>query len=298
MAYYTGTANDMAAVRQALIEACTLPAEGWAWDGSSEVLSKGPTFVRLSLAGNYLRLYGRASATAGEMPVPRQMGPFGGHAQYPLPGLIWPVQYRLFVFPQEVYCVIQYGVDVFQWCAFGQSTVNGLAGTGTWVEATAAGALTYYQYGLGLSNTSGWLTNVEFCPAPFWAMVHSADYGSNVHSDLDGQGWSMLPDEAATLIGVSAIATLINVLPNTWNSEAVLLPIRAYRLRPAGKVSLVADLEHARYTRIDNYAPGQIIDIGGTRWMILPFYRKNSDARSGGDNHSGTLGWAIRYEGP
>lgn len=296
MGYYNGTANDMTAVRQALIDACV--GEGWTWNSSTEVLSNGATFVRMTLSGNYLRLYGRTSATAGEMPVPRQMGPFSGHASYPLPDLSWPAQYRIFVFSNEVYCVIQYGVDVFQWCAFGQSTVDGLPGAGIWVEGTAAGALTSYQYGLGISSTAGWVSTSEFCPAPFWATIQSSSYGSNVYSDLDGQGWLMGQSTSDNLIGVSDIATLINVLPNGWNSESVLLPIRGYKRRPSNKVSLVVDLEHARYTRIDNYSPGQIIDIGTDRWMILPFYRKDSSQRNAGENHSGTFGWAIRYEGP
>ena len=101
---------------------------------------------------------------------------------------------------------------------------------------------------------------------------------------------------------MSPVNPLVSLLPNGWNSEAVLIPIRAYKQRFESKISITADLVHARYTRVDNYAPGEIIAIGGQRWKIFPWYRKDSTARQGTGGwrgaHSGTLGWAIRYEGP
>lgn len=92
----------------------------------------------------------------------------------------------------------------------------------------------------------------------------------------------------------------MGLLPNRWNSEAVLLPIRGWKVRPENKITLTLDLEHARWTRVDNYEPGQLISIGPDRWKIFPCYRKNAAARDGGTgiDHSGTLGWAVRYEGP
>ena len=74
MAYYSGVANDMAAVRQALIDACV--GEGWLWSSSNEVLHKGVAFVRLTLSGNFLRIIGRTSLTAGDAPSNVHVGPF------------------------------------------------------------------------------------------------------------------------------------------------------------------------------------------------------------------------------
>lgn len=298
MAFYSGSVNDMAALRSALVDACV--GEGWVWNSSTEVLSKGTIFVRLQHASGYLRLYGRVSNTSGEMSVPQQMGPFTGWASAPLPQLSWPATYRLFLFDQEVYCVIQYNVDVFQWCAFGKSTIEGMPGTGTWVAATATRAVSSYTYGVDLSVTYGRATATNFCPAPFWAALQQSDDQSNVHSDIDGQGWWVAQSSSGDPVGISHLTPLQRLIPSAWNSEAVLLPIRAYKVRPGLKISLIVDLEHSRYTRVDNYLPGEVISLGSDRWMILPFYRKNSAGRDGGSstNHSGTLGWAIRYEGP
>lgn len=90
------------------------------------------------------------------------------------------------------------------------------------------------------------------------------------------------------------------VQPSVWNSEAVLLPIKAFIGRPSAKTSLGADMEFARRLRIDNLTPGDILVLGSDKWKIYPWYRKDVANRNGGiyANHSGTFGWAIRYQGP
>lgn len=301
MAYYNGTANDMAAVRTALVSACV--SEGWAWNSVTEVLSKGVMFLRMQVVTGYLRLLGRSSAAAGDMSHVVQIGPFTGRASDPLPPLVYPISYELFLFGEEVYCVINYSVDCYQWCAWGKSAIQGLPGTGMWVGASAANARTSYQYGIYLGKYIGGSeggAGSYFCPALFWS-TQSAPEESRVHSDLDGQGWWMAQTVNGSTVGIAAAGPLIGLLPNLWNSEAVLLPIRAYKVRPSSKISLTADLTNSRYTRVDNYAPGEIINIGSDRWKIFPWFRKNSSQRdAGGDvsSHTGTFGWAIRYEGP
>lgn len=301
MAYYSGTANDMTALQQALISACTQTAEGWAWDSVNEVLSKGSMFLRLQVVSGYLRLTGRTSATSGDTPKVVQIGPFTASLR-PLPVLSYPISYELFVFAQEVYCVINYAVDCYQWCAWGKSTVDGLPGTGMWLGATAADALTNYPYGFVIGNLDGKVNSGNnLCGALFWQITGSSGvYSDYVHSGLDAQGWWWGQTSTADPVGIQPNAPLIGLLPNAWNSEAVLLPIRAYKVRLSYKLSLTADLEHARYTRVDNYAPGQVITIGADRWKVFPWFRKDSTARNGGSNitHTGTYGWAIRYEGP
>ncbi len=298
MAYYSGTANDMSALRQALIDACVL--EGWAWNIGTEVLSKGEMFLHAQVISGYLRLRGRISPSSGDMGHVVQIGPFTGYAPKPLPAFVYPISYQLFIFAQEVYCVINYSIDCFQWCAFGQSSVDGLPGSGMWVGATAAQEKSGYTYGINMFASSGGSSGGNyFCPALFWA-TSFAPVEWAVHSDLDGQGWWSSQTQNGATVGVGAAAPLIGIQPNNWNSEAVLLPIRAYKVRPSNKIGLVADLEHARYVRVDNYAPGQVIDIGGDRWKVFPWFRKNTASRNGGDaiDHTGTFGWAIRYEGP
>jgi hypothetical protein len=293
MAYYTGTVNDMTALRQALIDSCV--NDGWAWDGGSEVLSKDTMFLRLQVVSGYLTLLGRTGAGVGSAPSALRIGTIAG-----VP-ISFPMQYEVFAFAGEVYMVVNYGVDYYQWCAFGKSTVEGLPGSGMWVGASAAAG---FNGNVDIAATTGGSNSASYsCPALFWRTsgaqaASSANYW--LHSDLDGQGWILAQDINSVPVGISASAPFIGILPNSWNSEAVLLPVRCYKFRASNKVSLVADLEHSRYTRIDNYAPGEIITIGSDRWKVFPCYRKNTAARNGGASigHTGTFGWAIRYEGP
>lgn len=293
MAYYTGTANDMAALRQALIDACVL--EGWVWDVGGEVLSKETMFLRLRVVSGYLTLLGRTSAAAGDAPSAVRIGQLGSTP------VTFPLTYEIFAFPAEVYMVINYGVDYYQWCVFGRSAVAGLPGSGMLVGASMfAGTAA----GVDIFATSGGTGSPGYsCPALFWRTggEESASAANCwVHSDLDAQGWLHAQTINDHPVGIAACAPLIGLLPNSWNSEAILLPLRSYKVRPLGKISLVADLEHARHTRVDNYAPGEIISLGGDRWKVYPWYRKNTAARNGGQGitHTGTFGWAIRYEGP
>lgn len=299
MAYYTGIANNMTAVRQALIDACS--GAGWAWDSTNEVLSKGALFLRLQIVTGYLTLLGRTAAGGGDAPSVVQIGPAG------VTGLPFPLTYHLFAFATEVYLVVNYSVDRYQWMAFGQSDVSALPGTGTWVGASLGASIRTDSDGianLGASGSSsgGYHANSGSL-ALFWGSnsADSADANGFVHHDLDGRGWDLAGGQGASYrIGIGHLTPLVGVLPNTWNSEAVLLPLRCYVPRPSGKVSLVADLQNARVTRVDHYTPGQVIGIGSDRWKIFPWYRKSTASRNGGFEiaHTGTFGWAIRYEGP
>ncbi|EPL63734.1 hypothetical protein B382_04615 [Stutzerimonas stutzeri B1SMN1] len=293
MAYYSGSAVDMAAVRTALVNACT--AEGWSWDGGNEVLSKGSIYVRLRVVSGYLELLGRTAAVSGDAPSVVRIG------QLAATPVTYPAAYEIFVFDTEVYLVINYSVDYYQWCAFGISNVEGLPGTGMWLGATLEAN---NPTGISITNSDGNETSNTVTPALFWAtriQLGSRNRNCYVNSGLDSEGWNLTLAGSNIQIGVSHLVPLIALLPNSWNSEAVLLPIRCYKPRPSSKISLIADLEHARYTRVDNYLPGQVIVIGDDRWKVFPWYLKNTAGRNGGNggiSHTGTFGWAIRYEGP
>jgi len=295
MGYHTGSAADITAVRDALVTACV--ADGWSWDAGSAVLSRGTVFVVLQVSGGYLTLLGRTAAGSGNAPTVVRIGQIGARP------LTFPLTYHAFVFDDEVYLVVRYSIDWFQWMTFGKSTLSGLPGTGTFVGATG-GATAGASVELFITPTSGGTVGLDngTSGALFWATVAITPSAENcyVHHDLDGRGWQLTDPAGSYMVGIADSVPLIGSQPNVWNSESVLLPIRAWAVRPAAKISLIAELQHARYMRIDNHEPGEVIALGTDQWMVLPWYRKNSSVRNGGSNvtHSGTLGWAIRYEGP
>lgn len=308
MAYYNGTANSLTALRQALIDACV--GEGWVWDSGNEVLSKAGLFVRITASSSSLFLLGRTGPTGGDAPGTVRIGRLFQQGTLPTYDLTFPAGYELFLFEQEVYLVVNYAVDHYQWLAFGRSTVATLPGTGMWLGASASSSIVgtegpmqngpVYITATGGGDEGNAASNAA---ALFWGKggtSYATARNAWLHSDLDGEGWQLSNGDYGSPVGISPLVPLIGLLPNAWNSEAVLLPIRAYKLRPENRISLTADLEHARHTRIDHYVPGQVITIGSDRWKVFPWFRKDVVNRNGGYgiHHSGTFGWAIRYEGP
>lgn len=296
MAYYSGVANDMAAVRQALVDACV--GEGWVWNQPLNILSKGVVYVELLITNADLLLRGFIDSNKS-LPTPWavRMGElFRGNALLPI---IWPVKYEIFLFDDEAYTVINYS-DTYQWAAFGHSSIS-LPGTGMWIGATCSEEPSYVGNSVislssergGGNQTSGalFLTSEN-------AAVSGRTLNSFVQSSLSGNPWY-----SNGVVGIAALSPLLGNLPNAWNSESVLLPIREYAKALENKISLVADLKNARHVRIDNYDPGQIVSIGSDKWKVFPWLRKNTVNRQGTYNgssvrDSGTLGWAIRYDGP
>ncbi|WP_236173610.1 hypothetical protein [Pseudomonas pseudonitroreducens] len=297
MAYVNGSAGSLESLRQSLFDACT--ANGWSLAGS--VLFKGSIYMQVLVQGAYLTIQGGtgvdgSNALVNPAPNYSRIGLLAGQA------LTWPMAYEVFIgsAPDEVYLVVNYNVDCYQYLAFGGSSMSGLPGTGAWFSASVAQTVQYigiYPYGgarPGFPNGS----------APAMFHVTNTDGGgivqnSFIHHGFDSKTWT----DANYTNGANAInAAVPHVLrlPNAWNSEGVLVPIQVHIFRPESKVTLVADLKNARYTRVDNYDPGQIIPLGPDRWKIFPWYRKNAAVRDGGDgiNHTGTMGWAVRYDGP
>ncbi|MFP5423426.1 MAG: hypothetical protein ACLGID_18465 [Gammaproteobacteria bacterium] len=297
MGYYSGSANDMNALRTALVAACT--AEGWSWNSSTQEISKGTVVVQVQVLSQHLSFVARVSSGSSNASQPVKLGRLSEAAGW---ALSWPMAYHLFVFAAEVYLVAVYDLDKYLWAAFGETTVDGVPGVGTWLGANAADTVSTGPVPIGITPFGG--GGSFMAPALFHANSSSQAASRNcwVHHDFEGYGWFWGVGVSAVPVGIQHAVPLLGLLPNAWNSEAVLLPLRAFVARPSFKVSMVVDCEHARITRIDNYDPGQIITLGSDRWMVLPWYRKNTTVRNGingsGIDHTGTMGWAIRYEGP
>lgn len=306
MSYYTGSATDFAALKSAVEAALT--TEGWTL--STGILSKGVLYAQLTATSTALKLGGGTGAsssalTGGPGYVVQIGASWRNGTTSPMP---MPVTYHLFVFELEVYLVVNYNVVEYQYLAWGKSTVSGLLGTGMWfsgsISQTVGGGNTSYEWQISTTAGGEGGTGIE-AGAIFWQTTiynivsSAADW---VNHGLDARGWSLKLSDSSSdnPLGIKTLTNLITLLPNAWNSEAVLLPIRAYLPRASSKCSLVADLEYARYTRIDNYDPGQIIGIGDESWMVFPWLKKDAANRNGGSipgTASGSLGWAIRYEG-
>lgn len=293
MALFTGAANSFADIRAALFSACQ--GAGWTLDG--DILSLGDAHVRVyESATPGLSIQGGTGVSAGALVNPSS-SPRMGSPDSARNLATWPMTYSVHIFsnPAEVFLVVNFSVDRYWFLAFGVSDVPGIPGSGLWLSATSkqeaiggtgpGGSIAIFDYGNNGSESTG---------AFFW---HSGIGIQDLfQSGLDGVTWHNV---TGGLSGVRYTSALVARSPSAWNSEGVLLPIQLYVGRPSSKVSLVADIRNARYLRVDNYEPGQVIQLGADQWIVYPFHRKNTALRNGGQglDHTGTFGWAIRYDG-
>ena len=305
MAYYSGTAANYTALRTALLTHAQ--ADGWVLTG--DVLSKAGVFFRIAeTATNVTCLGCESNAVANPAPNVVSIGRIFVRTSYTTREISFPCNYEVFGFAQELFMVVNYDTSAHQWMAFGKSTVPGLIGQGGWCAATI-GVL-----GSTLANDPIWIdanvsgtngSNEMTTAALAWyTLPGSTGQARNtwINHGIDGHGWLYNATAGDATIGIRWLIPLLGLQPSVWNSEAVLLPIRAFKPRPSSKSSLILDVTNARHIRVDNLAPGDILTLGADRWKVYPWYIKNSAVRDGGSlagiNHTGTFGWAIRYQGP
>lgn len=300
MAYYSGTASSLADLRTALLTHAQ--ADGWVLTG--DVLSKAGVYFQIQVTADNITCLGcESNAVLNPAPGVVMIGKiFAGGGVNPPRLISFPCNYEVFGFTQELYLVANYGVDTYQWMAFGKTSVPGIPGQGGWCGATQGSAIYGSNVitdaiGIGLSLSGNYYHSTA---ALFWGTSGYWDPSRNcwVNSGLDLHGWKYGAAVDTVAIGVKHQNTLIGLQPSVWNSESTLLPLRCCKERPSFKISLTVDLANARHIRIDNFTPGDILTLGADKWKVFPWYRKDGVARNGGSNinHTGTFGWAIRYE--
>lgn len=306
MAYYSGTASSLADLRTALLTHAQ--TDGWVLTG--DVLSKAGVFFQIQVTADNITCLGcESNAVANPAPGVVMIGRIFFRSGFTTAEIAFPCNYEVFGFAQELYLVVNYSVNKYQWMTFGKSTVPGLPGQGGFVGASIGSLIpghqgTVTEQFISISSNSGGSsgTTSTVAPAMLWHITPTYASARNcwVNHNLDAHGWTYNGAAGDSPVGIRHATTLIDLQPSVWNSEATLLPMRAYKQRPSFKSSLILDLEHSRHLRIDNLAPGDILVIGSDKWKVFPFYTKNASARNGGNpvDHTGTFGWAIRYEGP
>lgn len=301
--YYTGSVVSFQELLTAMVNGCT--QHGWAWDGT--ILSKAGAFMRpyVSTTGTTTEGEGLLAElgtgrsgnaiTGASGCIPRL-----GRPSSQLPAVTWPAMYHLFVFdnPDEVFLVLQFNVNLHYFLAFGASGIN----DGIWISATSpvrfssSGAFWISSTGGGASGTS--------MPSglPFWKTTHGsstpANHAETIRSQMDVEWGGFSGGNDRFLNGAVAANPMMDRLPSGWNQAAVLLPINVYQRRPASFWSLALSIRNARYLRIDYHEPGEIITLGHEQWMVFPGHLKDLGVRNGGNgiSHTGTMGWAIRYQ--
>lgn len=302
MAYYSGQAASYQELLNVLVNACV--DQGWTWaDG---ILNKGDAFVKfeVSLTGNFTKgsgiiMTGGTGVSSGALVNPSIARPRLGRVGKGLNEVTWPLSYHAHILDTEVYLFINYEVNKYMYLSFGMTVVGG---SGMWLAASAPlseGESSYSGVSITLNSGGQSSGGYVFLSGFFWQTerksatenqetlcINNIWHGSNnikINSNYSAQG-------------------LIEKQPNGWNGEAIFLPVIPVELVGSSKVSILANIKYAKYLRIDNFEPGQVISLGTEKWKVYPFYKKDRSSRDGGfywgEGATGTFGWAIRYDGP
>ena len=248
------------------VAACV--SEGWTWaDG---ILNKGNAFIAASYNptpvtanGSGLQFQGGTGKSNGTLInaslTKVRIGPLNTGTFVPAPS--FPLHYHVFIFDNP---------------SSGHISISAESG--------------------GDSQSSSYARATGF----FWQS--SADNSiqcvcQTIYTNVDAIGWT---DNNFFTPANRKLVPLISRSPSNWSNEAILLPIEPVLTRSPNKASILAKIENARYLRIENLEPEQVLTLGNDKWMVFPFHKKNSSVPNGGStiDHSGTFGWAIRYDGP
>lgn len=292
MAYYTGSATSFDDLLNALVAACT--AEGWAWGNG--ILSKGTAYVRPTAmnaaSGNVaagLRIEGGTGQSGATLLNPSVvLARCGAPGPYGFWGVVtWPAHYHIHVneSPDEVYLVLNTNVSDFYWLCFGLSTVP-LPGTGLWIAGNAP------QNNAGLYGVDRYNNSAYYASSSLFT-ANNADTNAVYRvAAVQAGAAGAWPNYRPT--GGYVLDNLLNRQAIQWDGAAVLLPMRELEQVESNKRQLLIDAAHARSLRVHALEPGQRITLGTDHWRVYPFYRRNASVPAGGQNHTGTYGWALR----
>lgn len=313
MPYQTGTFTSASDLRTTLEAFAT--TNGWTQSGN--LLHKGSVYVEVYDSTNGV------SVTAG-------LGKDGGNnlttpaslsrGVYMLTAIgqtmSFPGTYHLISLanPDSIFLVVNYNVTYWQHLAFGHINKHGTWGGGEYASGsfrgTASGAVSGCPAGdVGRRLTAtgaGALGGFGYMLSTAPTFSHATQNGSaDLYCDLDGEGWRINTADYSTLgssrFYASAIASQYLQTINSWNDQTVLAPVIVEASRTGNFVSILGDMPHVRYLRIDNINDGEVISVGSQDWICFPFIRKNPfviDSTNAVYNHSYYMGWCIKYDGP
>jgi hypothetical protein len=296
MPYQTGTAANPAALKTTV----ETFAQANGWTLSSNVLSKGISHIRLTAVGTTdLKIEGADSANFSS-------GVCGQFAKLRIDAPDWPVTFHLFAWtdPELIFCVTNYNVTRVQWLAFGEMAKNGTWTGGNWFAASHGQANVAANDFSFLNDSAGDWSPDFSCGAPWWGVNRSIStqnvLSSFVHCEIDGFVWPGVDGGVQRAPDFVRCRPLHERGPNQWNGQAVLLPFWLWLPRSDNYHSLIGHLGHVRSLRITHHDLGDVIQIGAERWKVFPWILKDPANPNGQlrGRHSGTFGFAVRYDGP
>lgn len=185
-----------------------------------------------------------------------------------------PCRYHCFAYKTTVFCWFGVAPKTWNWFAFGVSELDGLPKKVPWISAVD-------------DDVNSFVPTADSLDCLF---VSDKSY---VYDP-----WQKKWDYSTKF---NPYGKFIMTTCRKWNAEPVFLPLRYFQKR-SEMYSLAIDLEMARLARLDYNLDGDIIKLGETQWVVLPWYRRtelpeyngNDFQYFSGEYNSGPFGIALR----
>jgi len=330
MPFYTGTVANIGQLKATIESLCV--SNGWTLS-AQDYLYKGQSFVKLTTEAPYgftldgatydaLRIIGANSSDGSVKPAPRIRYLY-------VPATAYPITYYISIQanPDMVVCVVRVGVSAYRVLMFGDivkvhvdAFVGGNFFWASHIVKTTTHDRTFNREFLNAIDntdfvaagvlTGGTMTTV--IPFSNWNGVnsHLRNYAEGFHAEIgnnfaSGNHWgtwatNTLPQTVFT----DATRQALFRTPNTWTSQAVLVPMNLQQHMADSLWAYIGYVEHMRLVRIDNYNPTDILTIGSENWIVFPWLEKNIVERNGTgftgsltlSPFTGTVGFALRYD--
>lgn len=319
MAFYSGQASSYSE----LLNVLTSKSVENGWSFSDGILFKNESYIRPFVSNKLEQDLGpglvieAGTGKSGSNLLNRcdakiRIGKVAAITKVPEP--TFPCDYFLFIFETETYLIIKYEINRFMFLSFGFSE------NGTWCSGTISAGYSpidysdTYEVSFGMNEegqTNYVSVNYQLCAlAGFhWQNGFNQHYNvsrctTSFYYSKQHARWILSGTYGSPFTRLGAIAgatPLIARQLSAWSSNSCLLPVQLSFIGESNKSILACEIQHARYFRVDNYEPLEIVTYGSDKWMVFPFHKKNTSQRVGATttkvDHTGTLGWAIRYEG-
>ncbi len=308
MAHFIGQVSSISELKNVLFEA--LLNSGWIADGSN-IMKKNNIAIQCVASGNALACRMGLGASAGSLITPSPSD-FYLYAIVSSEPFLYPIKYNIHLFDKEVFLIVNWSIDKYTYLMFGQSPVSGLPGSGNWLCSTNAVTSTVSGIDYGYNspyNTINVAYNGSLTTGPFWGRLGGGTpMADTFHIQFNGYEWTSIYGGSADFQnepdpGVKACNGAGRIMadsqPNAWNNQSILAPVMPNISMASNKCVIIGEIINLRYIRLDNLNPEEIVTLGTDRWKVYPFYKKNAAARNNGYRapHSGTLGYAVRYDG-
>jgi len=318
MPYDTGTTTSHADLHSRINTFLT--ANGWTQDGN--VLYKGNVFAEVTDDTSYLQVKGGQGQSGGTLTTPCAAVSRISTVCWG-PDIVFPCTYHFFAHssPDMFMCVLNHNTLYVQWMTFGELNKYGTWNGGQYYGSSyntgnLQNRFLFYNWESRFYNTqAGQTTNVGI--GLFWAAKYASNggYGNmQMVCDIEGALGDWIDNYGTLSAGNPAFngsyyaRDLVPYSPNTFNTQATLIPINIYVGRASAFNSIVGEPGHTRYVNIKHYNIGDIITLGAEKWMVFPHAEKSAHSltdpgstTSSTDTskcQTGYLGFAVRYDGP